>query len=84
MSAEFAFLKMIVAVIICFIGPIYLLMRNSIEDDAEAMILSLLSGLAIIPFLTFYLYKILPSLRWSYIIIILVIYTVGLKLWKRR
>lgn len=58
-----------------FIFPFYLILKGF--EEIERLVLSVFLSLALFPFLTFYLFKLIPSLKYCYITFVILAYIIG-------
>lgn len=58
-----------------FIFPFYLALKGF--EEIERLVLAVFLSLALFPFLTFYLFKLVPSLKYCYIILVAYVYIIG-------
>ena len=69
--------------VVLFVLPFYLIMSNLDLDTEESIILSLFLGIAFFALFVWYMNRLIPSLKWSVIIVSLVLYGIGI-IWRKR
>lgn len=71
-------LKTGIIIILVFVYPANLVLRWFDLEEIERVILSFLFGLSVFPLFVYYLFKLIPSLKWSFAIILVIAYILGI------
>lgn len=58
-----------------FLFPFYLILKGF--EEIERLVLAVFLSLAIFPLLTFYLFKLIPSMKYCYLITVIFVYIFG-------